>query len=936
LPRVLEGLRAGTAAPARWAVVDTGSTDDSATIAVEGLRSMGVDVTLVEAPVDASYAAAVRAGLSALPSVGDDEWIWLLHDDSAPAPHCFERLAELVVEGERELVAVGPKQREWPSLKRLLEVGVTLTGTGRRETGLETGEYDQGQHDEYTAVLAVNTAGMLVRRDVLDRFGFADELPLYGNDLDFGWRVASAGHVIRIVPTAVMFHAEAAHRGQRDSARAVRPHRDERVAAMFTVLANGSARAHPVRLVRLFLGGLLRAVGYLLVRAPHEARSELSALARVYGHAGRMHRARRARRSAATVPDSAVAPLLAPFWMPWRHGLDFVVDVIRAAYDVGQDSLARRRAGSVQHGPLVGRLLRSPSAWGLVVTFVVALVAGRTMLTGAPLQGGALLPAPSSVGHWWGLWAHSWHWVGSGTDVPGPPYALPLAAAATVLFGNPGVVVWLLFLMTVPLCYLGAVRFFRRLCPGRWTPAWAAAAYAMLPVLTGAVGQGRLGSVTVAVLLPWAATSALALSDDSRDRRRRALWRTILGLGILVPFAPALYVLVLLVALALPWLVGRRVGVGDRVLVAVVPALMSLPWLPLVARHPQALLVEAGRADRADLAGAPGDIRQLLAGSGGGPGAAPWWLTIGLAAVALLALVTVVRPQTRIAVTRAWALAALSAVCVAVLARISVDLPGLVDPVRAWPGAFLVVMSGCFVTAIAIAVHGLSGAFSGLSFGWRQPVAVGALVVAMLTPVGGAVWWLAHGTDGPLRRAEPISLPAYLTELGANGRTGATLVIEGGRGAARGDVGYRIVRGTTARLGDANLLAVSEPDDAVTRAVGAVFAPNGTVAAETLAQRGIAYVYAPAPVSSVIAGAFDAASGFESASAPRPRTRAWQVVSSVDVDALDHGGSLTRPVLLVLQLLVWVVVLVMAAPSRPSRLTGLSQHARAHASGAAS
>jgi len=926
----VDALRAGTQSPPRWVVVDTGSRDGSAAIAVDGLRSMGADVRLVEAPVDASYGAAVRAGLAAMPAEGDGEWIWLLHDDSAPAPHCFERLAELVAEDERELVAVGPKQREWPSLKRLLEVGVTLTGTGRRETGLETGEYDQGQHDEYTAVLAVNTAGMLVRRDVLERFGFADELPLFGNDLDFGWRVASAGHVVRIVPTAVMFHAEAAHRGQRDAALAVRPQRDERVAAMFTVLANGSARAHPVRLVRLFLGGLLRALGYLLVRAPREARAELSALAYVYGHAGRMRRARKARRSAAVVPDSAVAPLLAPFWMPWRHGLDFVIDVIRAVYHVGQDSLARRRAGSVQHGPLLERLVRSPSAWGLVAVFVVAVVAGRGMLTGAPLEGGALLAAPDGVGHWWGLWADRWHWVGQGTAVAGPPYTFPLAVVATLLLGNPGAVVWLLFLMTAPLCYLGAVRFFRRLCPGRWTPAWAAATYAILPVMTGSVGQGRLGSVAVAVLLPWVATSALALSGGSTDRRRRALWRTILGLGIMLAFAPALIVALLFVAIVLPWLVDRPVGVGERVLMVAVPALMSLSWLPVLGSHPQALLVEAGRADiRTD----PGDVLHLLAGSAGGPGTAPWWLTIGLAAAAFLAFA---RPQTRVVVTKAWVLAAFCALCVAVLARVSIDLPGLVDPVRVWPGAFLVVVSGCFVTAIAIAAHGLSGSFSGLSFGWRQPVAALALIAAVAAPVGGAAWWLGHGAGGPLRRADPVSLPAYLTELGAGGRTGATLVVEGGAGTDRDVVGYRVVRGTTERLGDAGLLAVSAPDDAVTRALGAVFAPNGTVAAKTLADRGIAYVYAPAPVSSVVAGAFDAASGFESASAPRPRTRAWQVVASVNVDGLDHRGDLTRPVLVLLQLLVLLAVLVMAAPSRPSRLTGLSQHARAHAKGAES
>ena len=88
---------------------------------------------------------------------------------------------------------------------------MTITGTGRRETGLERGEYDQGQHDEVREVLAVNTAGMLVRREVLEELGgFDAELPMFANDIDFGWRAALAGHRTLVVPQAVVFHAEAA------------------------------------------------------------------------------------------------------------------------------------------------------------------------------------------------------------------------------------------------------------------------------------------------------------------------------------------------------------------------------------------------------------------------------------------------------------------------------------------------------------------------------------------------------------------------------------------------------------------------------------------------------------------------------------------------------------------------------------------------------
>ena len=139
---------------------------------------------------------------------------------------------------------LGPKLREWPSLRRLLELGVTISGTGRRETGLERGEYDQGQHDEVREVLAVNTAGMLVRRRVLEELG---GLRRGAADLRQRHRLRlarrAAGHRTIVVPQAVVFHAEAAHRGLRRTPLTGRhTHYQERRAALFTLLANAAAR----------------------------------------------------------------------------------------------------------------------------------------------------------------------------------------------------------------------------------------------------------------------------------------------------------------------------------------------------------------------------------------------------------------------------------------------------------------------------------------------------------------------------------------------------------------------------------------------------------------------------------------------------------------------------------------------------------------------
>jgi len=69
------------------------------------------------------------------------------------------------------------------------------------------------------------SAGMLVRRDVWDSLGgFDTAMPLFREDVDFCWRVHQAGHRVRVITDAVVYHVEASARRRR-SASAARPSR---------------------------------------------------------------------------------------------------------------------------------------------------------------------------------------------------------------------------------------------------------------------------------------------------------------------------------------------------------------------------------------------------------------------------------------------------------------------------------------------------------------------------------------------------------------------------------------------------------------------------------------------------------------------------------------------------------------------------------------
>ncbi|GGF56374.1 hypothetical protein GCM10011519_32930 [Marmoricola endophyticus] len=922
LPDVLAAIERSTARPAALVATDTGSRDDS----VQLVREAGWDVERLGA--DASYAEAVSSGLA---RAGDSEWIWLLHDDCAPEPDALEHLLAAAEEWP-EAAALGPKLREWPSLRRLLEVGVTISGTGRRETGLERGEYDQGQHDDHRAVLAVNTAGMLVRREVLTEIGLDPQIPVIGTDLDFGWRVARAGHASVVVPEAVVFHVEASERAVRDTRRS-HPHREARAGAIRTLMANGPGRGLPLKALLLAVGSLLRAVGFLLVRSPRESWDEVVAAAGEL-RPGRVRAARRERERTARLPHTDVVPLLAPRWLPLRHLLDSVGGFGTALVDIAREVVAGREVrtahtvdledeGAATEPGLLGLLVRNPRFWLVLGSVVLAVVAWRAVLAGGYLQGGALLPVPDRVGHWWSTWSASTHLLGAGTAAPGPSYLLPLALAGTVLLGQTGWVVWLLFVLGVPLAALSALRFLRRIVPGRVAPLWGAVAYALLPVAAGATGQGRLGTVAAAVLLPWVATSALRLTAPDDDRRWRAVWRTTLGLGLLVAFVPPAWFLAVLLlgGLLVAGLTRDRARWrghrwwGGPVVVAVVPLVLVLPWFLGTLGTPAAWLLEAGwtgyPAPDADTLG-------LLLGRAGGAGAAPVWLGAGTVVAGVLAGF---RADTRPRVVAAWGVALLGAVLVAVWSHLSLALPGVDGDLRPYAGFFLLVVHAALVVAAVLAGDGLRARLGTTGKGpvelLRLPVAAVGVAAALVGIVGTAAWWVA-GPGGPLERGPVEGVPSYMTQLAQADPASGVLVLEGGR---RDGVTYRLLREGPLRVGDDGVVAVTEPDPRLTGVVSQLVGDPQPENARTLASYGVAYVYAPSPVSPAVSGSFDAATGFSRASSPRPVDAAWRLQDEPTLSAVDDSRAWWRPVLLALQVLAVVAVIVLATPTRASRRT---------------
>ncbi|GAA1751631.1 glycosyltransferase family 2 protein [Aeromicrobium alkaliterrae] len=889
LPKVLSSLAGLSHAPTAWHSVDVSSTDGSAELL---RRSFGAE-RITYAPAGTGFGQAVRLGLSELPRT---DWIWLLHDDVTVTPGT---LAGLLDEATRapDVGIVGPKIREWPSLRRLLEVGLTISGTASRETGLETGEPDAGQHDWAEDVLAVNTAGMLVRRDVWDELGGLDpELPLFADDLDLGWRANRAGHRVRTAPAAVVFHAEASRRRVRERSAGDPPHFERRRAEMFTVLANVSTRRFAWQYVRLFFGTLLRFLGQLVERYPEGAADELLALRSIYLHPGRLKRARQWRQRTARVPHEDIAHLFPPWWLPYQHTWDTLVETVRAMVRPETVETVGRRTYyedtedgeeiELDAGPSIWR--RRPWLTATVLFTIVALLAGRQLLPG--LSGGALLPAPSTAGGWWELVLRGADDIGLPTLATAPPYVLLLALAAVPVWFAPELLVWALLVLAPVLAGLTAHRLARLVSSNRPARITFAISYGLVVAAGGAIDQGRLGTVVGLVVAPIIVNVVLQLVAVPH-------WQTALRLGIWTSVAAAFAPLVLsmtVIGLVLVLVARRRheeLGALARQLAlsAGVAVVLLGPWLVQRALNPWRVFWDAGLAISADPS-----LPSAVLGGWSGPGSAPGWIGITAVLVGILALLPAL---TRDEVRWAWVVGLVGLATAVLGYAVTYGTPsgasGLVPTLALPSGIFLGAMLGAALLAA-----------EELEFLPRR-LTIGLVVLALVFPALAGLHWVVRGSHDPLHDGTVGVVPAYLVD-----REGSTLVV---RGDLEGGVTYVIVRGAGEDLGEEAMARSSQTADDVRTAVDRLLSAPSADDVQTLLDAGITAVYLP-DADEQLASRVDAAPSMQPSGSESPTSRVWTIEGQVG----DTTPETTwwRIGLGLVQTLTWLLALVLTAPVR--------------------
>ena len=821
LPRTLAAVEAQIRPPDVLVGVDTGSRDGSPDLLAATTRrtlrlarrtSFGDAVSAALAALDADLMdpapdpepmpdpSAAPADAGGAEGAGDAppavvEWLWLLHDDAAPAPDALARLLQ-AVDAAPSVGIAGCKQVAWDDDRRLLDVGFTVSPLGKRVTGVDVDDVDQGQLDHRSDVLAVGTAGMLVRRQLWESLGGLDPALAHArDDLDLCRRAHLAGHRVIVVPQAVVSHAAATAGGLRGGGDASWARRD-RKDAIHLRLAGTPWPLIPFAIAWIAGATVIRSLGRLVLKQPDQAGAEMAALAVVLLRPDTWWRAQRRTTAVRRLPRSAFRRLLADPRALLRQRRDAVSAYLlaqeeawAAAHAAGRpasDPREERRVGALSDsadggGPSAGALL----ALILLVGAAAGFVGARGLLRGTgEAVGPALLPMPDRAAQLWAVVTNSWRPVGLGRPAAGDPLDAALAVLATLFGGSTRAPVDLLLLGAIPLAAGSAWLAAAGLTGSRALRAWAALAWAAAPPLLGALAAGRLGAVLAHLLLPPAALAIARTTAATGSRpvpirgrpsakprpRGSVASASVAGLllTVILAGAPMLAVPCLLALLAVAVAAPARRGLWW---VFTVPAVLLLPWWWAVVRHPVLLLAEAGGPSApasvarngiwhvvalgtdpaAWLVTAPGrtltaTVATLPAVLHVGPAIVVRVLAAGLAVpVLVLAVAGLLRRDRRaVAAATLW-LVGISGLVVAALAPWLVAARVNGAERHAWPGPAVSLFLLGLLGAALCRADGAAGRLRTRSLGRRHAAAVALAGAAVLAPLLTLTAWSWQG-----------------------------------------------------------------------------------------------------------------------------------------------------------------------------------------------
>ena len=882
LPEVVAALASQSRRIDHLIAVDTGSTDSSVKL-LNGAR-----IPVISMPRETGFGAAVASAVEKLPPMAVNEWIWLIHDDCAPARGALAALLA-AVEDRPQVVMVGPKLLGWHDRTHLLEIGVSIATNGSRWTGLEESEYDQGQHDGVADVLAVSTAGALIRRDVFESLGgFDQNLELFRDDVDFGWRVHAAGHSVVVATDAVAYHAQASATERRTvdvkGALLHRPLLLDRQNAAYVLLANASWWLLPLLAIQLLTSALLRAVGYLFAKLPGYAGDEILAIVNLLIKPGELIKARRDRKSTRLVSAQVVSRFI-----PSRaRQLRLALERLRAA--IGDFLLKPSENIKVDESlldlptereldeedllePVVTRnwsnLFKRPFVVAIIFLTLLTLIWSRNRI--GAVSGGTLAPSPENATDLWRFYFAAWHEVGLGSSSASPLWIPLIALGSLITFGNVAIFVSLFFTAAPILLFLSIHRLLKKLSSNSYITVVAALLYSISPVSISAINSGRIGLLVLMITVPF-----LVERVFHWQRIETFTVRTVatlsLTLAFIFAFAPAFLfsLLVLSCAAVAADIISFRatqdrkllfIRLRRRLTLALAPILLTIPWSLELLSSPQTILLDIG------LLTSGGGANLAFLANPGGAGSLPWWLLSPVTITLLFALFA--HPRAR----QVAQVGGLLIVVATLFSTLSIAGKGTNAPSALYTGVFIALATIASIYSAVVILDSMRERLINTHISYRHLAASGLVVLSIVYGLGASTWIATHAQQAPLQSAQGEVLPPFL----AIESQSKTLVIRERLIDSTPSLNYFIARGGDISLGEADV--APEEKSEIARAVTGLADGSGITSSKTLGSFGITYVFLKAPSQGTLAQTIDGIGGFTRASSTSTGI-VWKVASA--------------------------------------------------------
>jgi GT2 family glycosyltransferase len=890
LPQVIAALSSQSRKVERIVAVDTGSHDNSLKL----LKSAGIPY--FEEDREMGYGDAIEHALELTPAANENEWIWLIHDDCAPDKNALAQLLS-AVENRPQVAIAGPKLRGWYDNDHLLEVGVSIASNGARWTGLERREQDQGQHDGVREVLAVSTAGALIRRSVYEELGGLDtNLALFRDDIDLGWRAYVAGHSVIAVPEAVAYHAEASSSERRavDVSEAFlhRPLLLDRRNAAYVLLVNSSFWTLPWISLQLLTTSIARAIMNLLAKLPGYAGDEIAAVGLLLINPKEIFEARRYRKKKRLISPRIIRRFVPPRWSQFRMASEGIANLIsksirpdrsennsdaaRSYSDIGiiQESFDDPDLIPNKQDPLWKSLARKPHFILFFAMTVVSLVAARNRL--GDISGGALARVPHSGLDLVNQYAQSWHLIGLGSSATTPPWIPVLGLASFVTGFNLQLFVCLLFLLTPILAFYIFYQVLRKLGTTNFYSLIGAGIYAFSPVVWASINQGRLGTIVIILIAP----SLYFLSPFTRDNEKVS-WRRIFAMTLLIAvfcaFNPIILVgwfflqgyRLLTVAYELRHLF-REIGFTKFIFAAetgalkrrfalfITPWLLTMPWCLSMLLHPTAFFFEPGIPVESGIRWAP------FIANPGGPGSPPLWLISPILLFALFAFaINELRNSSLMA----------TAVIASAIALSSFTLHGHGSLSNIWTGSIIAIATSLLIPGVILFAQDFIPTLRDIPLGNKHFVVAAIAVVTAFSLIATPVWAITGGSQSLVRANQEQIVPAFVSALADTPAKPKTIVIN----VIDGQTMYQISRGTELQLGEADVNVA--PPHEIVLTMNDLVSGAGIQSGKVLGQFGIQYLFLKATSDSSLIRIIDGSGGFTRMSST-PAGIVWKIIGA--------------------------------------------------------